>query len=148
MDQKVSYIVVHVSLLVMDHLIYDKNRMQFSLIWMTILNKFESITSKYMRFNLNRFFISKMQDIYEVLRIRVKNEFQSRYLLVFCSCSFFFFFLLDIFFLHLKFLTSTTHLIYRILTIHGTIIIGNKILFNFKITRNKLCLKKNKQTLF
>ena len=39
---------------------------------------------------------------------------------------------------HLKFLTSTTtHVIYRILTLHKTIIIGKKICINLKITRNK-----------
>ena len=52
-----------------------------------------------------------------------------------------------------KFLTIVTHLIYRILTLLGTIVC-NKILFKFEDNKkqtlfkktNKLCLKK-KQTL-
>jgi len=42
-----------------------------------------------------------------------------------------FFYQICSFTLQLKFLIITTHLIYRILTIHGTIIIGNKIMFKF-----------------
>jgi len=47
----------------------------------------------------------------------------------------FFFSQIRSFTLHLKFLTIVTHLIYRILTILGTII-RNKILLKFKDTRN------------
>jgi len=38
----------------------------------------------------------------------------------------------------LKFLTSTTHVIYRILTLHGIIIIGNKILFKFEYNKKQI----------
>jgi len=38
----------------------------------------------------------------------------------------------------LKFLTSTTHVIYRILTLYGTIIIGNKILFKFEDNKKQI----------
>jgi len=38
----------------------------------------------------------------------------------------------------LKFLTSTAHVIYRILTFHGTIIIGNEILFKFKSNKKQI----------
>jgi len=56
---------------------------------------------------------------------------------------------------HSKLLTIATHLIYRILTLFETIV-WNKILFKFEGNKkqtlykkkNKLCLKKNKQTLF
>jgi len=38
----------------------------------------------------------------------------------------------------LKFLTTTTHVIYRILTLHRTIIIGNKILFKFEDNKKQI----------
>ena len=41
----------------------------------------------------------------------------------------------------LEFLTIVTHLIYRILTLLGTIV-WKKNCLNLKITRNKLCLRK------
>ena len=40
--------------------------------------------------------------------------------------------------LHLKFLKSTPHLIYRILTLHETIIISNKILFKFEDNKKQI----------
>ena len=52
--------------------------------------------------------------------------------------------------LHLKFLTIDTHLIYRTLTLLGTIV-WNKILFKFEDNKKKLKIKQtlfqNKQTL-
>ena len=45
----------------------------------------------------------------------------------------------------LKFLKISTHLIYRILTLHENIIIGNKILFKFEDNKKQtlfLCLEK------
>jgi len=55
----------------------------------------------------------------------------------------------------LKFLTIATHLIYRTLTLHGTIVL-NKILFKFEDNKKqtlfkktkKLCLKKKKTLVF
>jgi len=47
----------------------------------------------------------------------------------------------------LKFLTIVTHLIYRILTLLGTIVCS-KILFKFEDNKKQTLLKKNKQTLF
>jgi len=49
--------------------------------------------------------------------------------------------------LHLKFLTIVTHLIYRILTLLGTIV-WNKILFKFEDNKKQTLFKKYKQTLF
>jgi len=49
--------------------------------------------------------------------------------------------------LHLKFLTITTHLIYRILTLLGTIVC-NKILLKFKDNKKQTLFKKKHTLVF
>jgi len=51
------------------------------------------------------------------------------------------------FYFALKFLTIVTHLIYRILTLFGTIVC-DKILFKFEDSKKQTFFRKNKKTLF